>query len=322
MKTLKRFVISNKFGMQVNLLNFGGRIERIRYPKGAQLLELCLYYSDFNQYLNDSFFLGTIVGRYCNRIENAKFKLQEVNYELEQNDFKNNLHSGEKGFHNQFWNMEVAEEQRVVFRYFSEDGEGGFPGNVKVLAEYLLTDDNKLILDIRAETDKPCPVSITGHAYFNLSGKQASIREHELSLTADAFLPVNQYSIPLENSKLVENSAFDFQKEKKLGKAIDSDDKQIIQSRGVDHCFVNQSDKVIAEVSSNESNIRMKVSSNMPGLQVYTGNFLTEPFKPYQGICLEPQFLPNSPNRPDFPNSILQPGEIYHHRIVYEFSEF
>ena len=322
MKTLERLVISNKSGMQVNLLNFGARIERIRYPKEEKKIDLCLYYSDINQYLSDSYFLGTIVGRYCNRIENASFKLEGISHELEQNNFENNLHSGEKGFHNQFWNIEVAEEQRVVFRYFSEDGEGGFPGNVKVLAEYLLTDDNKLILDIQAETDKPCPVSITGHAYFNLSGQQSLIREHELSLNSDAFLPVNKYSIPLEKTKLVDNSTFDFRKKKNLGKVIDSDDEQIVQSKGIDHCFVSQFDTVIAEVSSNESNIRMKVSSNMPGLQIYTGNFLSEPFKPYQGICLEPQFLPNSPNRPDFPNSILLPGETYHHRIIYEFSEF
>ena len=320
-KEIERSIISNNNGMKVSLLNWGARVERIQYQSLNNLIDLCLYYPNIENYLDDSVFLGAIVGRYCNRIAGGKYMLGGNTYHLEQNDKTSTLHSGKQGFHNQYWNVLTKDSSRVIFQYLSQDGEGGFPGNLDVCVEYFLSDDNELIIDIEATTDQSCPVSITGHTYFNLGEKEQTIENHKLWLNSDSFLPVDDASIPLADIEGVNSTDFDFRNGKSLKSAIVSEHSQIKQSQGIDHCYLNDSDKVVARLVSPDSNILLEVTSNMPGLQVYTGNFLSGSFKPYQGICLEPQHLPNSPNRPDFPDSILNPEETYHHQIKYAFSK-
>ncbi|MCW8877256.1 MAG: galactose mutarotase [Kangiellaceae bacterium] len=322
---MELLTITNKNGMSCTILPYGGIIQSIRFPVEGELVETVLNYADLEDYLSDNFYLGAIVGRYCNRIANGKFRIGESSYQLASNNEQNHLHGGVKGFSKQVWNIESTTTNSISLSYLSSDGEEGYPGNLDVKVSYRLDDKNSLAIDITAKVDKPCPVNLTGHTYFNLSNNSSTIEKNLLKVNAEKFLPIDGSCIPTGELKEVVNTPFDLIGFRELGSVIGSNDFRISSQQGIDHNYVlSQSAGEVSHAASvycPESKIQLEVSTNMPGLQVYTGNHLSGPFKRYQGLCLEPQYFPDSPNQVEFPSSLLMPDEEYHHRIIYRFSQ-
>lgn len=322
---MEHFTIANKNGMSCTILPFGGTIQSIKFPVGEELVETVLNYSNVFDYTSDQFYLGATIGRYCNRIKNGKFKIHGHEYQLATNNAQNHLHGGTKGFNKQVWEVATHTSNSLSLTYISNDGEEGYPGNLTTRIDYLLDDKNSVVIEITAMVDKPCPVNLTGHCYFNLNRTQSTIENHQLKVNAQKFLPVDDSGIPTGQLNNVKNSPFDLTEFRNLHSVIHSDDYWIRAQQGVDHNFVLAQSKrvesVAATVYSPETRIQLELMTNMPGLQVYTGNHLSSPFRKYQGLCLEPQYFPDSPNRVEFPSSILMPKEVYHHRIAYRFTQ-
>lgn len=325
-QSICQYQLGDKNGLQVGVLNYGAILQSIRVPVGERQIEVLLGFQAADDYLEDKAHIGAIAGRYCNRIANASFELNGEKFHLEKNDGDNLLHGGPQGFNQKFWRVvEYQQNQhpKITLAYESADGEQGFPGNLKNFVTYRIVEGHQLVIDINAQCDKPCPVNLTGHAYFNLNSSQRLIRNHELQIDAKKFLPIADNCIPTGELREVAESDFDFQQAAQVGPRIESNDLQIRKQKGIDHNFVlngnNQSARAVAMLYSPESKIEMTLSTNMPGLQIYTGNHLSAPFESYQGICLEPQYFPDSPNQVAFPDCILHPEKSYHHQIIYDF---
>jgi aldose 1-epimerase len=274
-------------------------------------------------------YFGCLVGRYANRIANAKFSLDGTTYTLAANNNGQSLHGGLKGYDKVMWNAEkLAGDSSLKLTYLSKDGEEGYPGNLTVEVIYTLTSANELKIEYKATTDKATPVNLTNHCYFNLSaGADSTILAHELMLKADKYTPVNDKLIPLGKHVAVKNTPFDFTGSKLIGKDIDS------VKGGYDHNWVLNRNGTglenIATLSLASTGRIVEVFTTEPGLQFYSGNFLDgtltgcnggKPYVLHGGLCLETQHFPDSPNQPSFPNTILKPGETYTHTTVYKFS--
>jgi aldose 1-epimerase len=273
-------------------------------------------------------YFGCLVGRYANRIANAKFSLDGKEYTLAANNNGNALHGGLKGFDKLMWAVKLFTDSTILLSRNSSDGEEGYPGNLSVDVMYTLGDDNSLKIDYAAVTDKPTPVNLTNHCYFNLSaGTDSTILDHELMLKADKYTPVNDKLIPSGKIDNVKGTPMDFTVSKKIGKDIAS------VSGGYDHNWVlnrtNNNLEMIGSVYHSGSGRFMEVFTTEPGIQFYSGNFLNgtllntrggAKYVQHAGLCLETQHFPDSPNQPSFPNTILKPGETYHHTTVYKFS--
>ena len=351
---IEKMTISNDSGMEVTCLNYGAILHSIRVPlSGAkvpnsiganvkQKTEVLIKPKRLESYLTQDNYMGTIVGRFCNRIENSNFEIDGKPNLIDSNEGTNCLHGGSDGLNKKFWNVEKngnGSSNEIIMSCESADGENGFPGNLKVQVVYGVTNDNKVTIDISATTDRQTPVNLTGHAYFNLNlSNDSTIKQHQLQVAADHFLPIKSDGIPLLETREVINTDFDFRRQQSLEKLLLSDDEQIISNNGIDHNFVlaqshhSKSSEgghqlplgelvKAASLYSSSSNITMTLWTNKPGLQIYTGNHLGGEFKAHQGICLEPQFFPNTPNRPDYPNCLLKPGELYRHKMVYQFDD-
>ncbi|MEJ7766338.1 MAG: aldose epimerase family protein, partial [Chitinophagaceae bacterium] len=272
-------------------------------------------------------YFGALVGRYANRIANGKFSLEKNSYTLAANNNGNALHGGLKGFDKVVWTAEPAEKS-LALTYDSKDGEEGYPGNLHAQVIYSLTDDNELKIEYTASTDKPTPVNLTNHSYFNLSaGKSQTIENHEVILNAEKYTIVNDKLIPTGQHPAVKGTPMDFTSTKPIGKELAS------VKGGYDHNFVlNKSGNELspaASVYDPSSGRLMEVTTTQPGIQFYTGNFLDgsltgtkngAKYVKHAGFCLETQHFPDSPNQPDFPNTILKPRETYHHTTIYKFS--
>ena len=321
---MEKLKIANKNGMSCTVLQYGGTIQSILFPVNGELIETILNYPSCQDYASDQFYLGAIVGRYCNRIRNGKFQVQGNEYQLAINNAKNHLHGGINGFNKQVWKVESHTSNSVALSYFSSDGEEGYPGNLNARVNYRVDDENSIVIDITATVDKPCPVNLTGHSYFNLNRNISTIDNHLLKVNAQKFLSIDDAGIPTGEISQVANSPFDLSEFTSLGALLQSDDPRIRAQQGIDHNYVLEQsieeDSLAAIVYSPETNIQLAVKTNMPGLQVYTGNHLAAPFQQYQGLCLEPQYFPDSPNRAEFPSSLLMPNLKYHHRMTYQFT--
>ena len=332
------YTLRNDNGMEVRALNYGGIILSIRVPDAEGVFEdVTLGYDSLDTYLEESPYFGALIGRYGNRIANGQFTLNGTTYTLAKNNGPNHLHGGLKGFDKVIWNTEPFEDERgvgLVFTRTSPDGEEGYPGNLDVKVTYTLTDDNELIFDYEATTDKPTPVNLTQHTYFNLAGDDhPDILGHVLTLNADAFLPVDTTLIPTGEFRPVDGTPFDFRTPTPIGTRIDADDEQIRAGGGYDHCWVlnasgGDSLTLAARLYSPESGRVMEVFTTEPGIQFYSGNFLGSTptgrggvnYGHRAGLALETQHFPNSPNEPNFPSTILEPGDTYRTRTVYKFS--
>jgi aldose 1-epimerase len=330
-KPVTEYTITNASGMQVSILNYGGTVTRIiTKDKDGKDGNVILGYDSLSGYLQKGNpYFGCLVGRYANRIANAKFSLDGATYTLAANNNGQTLHGGLKGYDKVMWGAEKqAGDSSLKLTYLSKDGEEGYPGNLDVEVVYTLTSANELKIEYKATTDKATPVNLTNHCYFNLSaGADSTILGHELMLNADKYTPVNDKLIPLGKHDAVKNTPFDFTAPKLIGKEIDS------VKGGYDHNWVlNRTGaglEKIATLSLASTGRMMEVFTTEPGIQFYSGNFLDgtlsncnggKPYVLHGGLCLEAQHFPDSPNQPSFPNTVLKPGETYTQTTVYKFS--
>ena len=328
-----QYTLTNPNGMSVKILNYGGTVTDIMVPdRNGKFGDVVLGYDSLSGYLqNGNPYFGCLVGRYGNRIANAKFTLDGKEYVLAPNNNGNTLHGGVKGFDKRVWtasDINTDSVSSIKFTYDSKDMEEGYPGNLHTEVVYTLTKNNELKLEYKATTDKATPVNLTNHCYFNLSaGADSTILDHELMIRARQFTPVNDKLIPTGKIDSVSGTAMDFTSAKKIGKDI----AQV--AGGYDHNWVFQKPEnrfdMVASLYHAPSGRYMEVYTTEPGIQFYSGNFLDGTLKntrggtkyvKHAGLCLETQHFPDSPNQPAFPNTIIKPGDTYQQITVYKFS--
>ena len=314
------YTISNDW-MQMTISTLGCTITSIIVPgKDSVKRNIVLGYSESSGYLHDSFYVGSTVGRVAGRISNAAFSIDGHLYHLTPNDGAtgNHLHGGINGFNKKIFRLvkqaKTTEEASLVFFYNSYEGEEGYPGNLNVWVTFTLTNDNKINIQYRAITDKKTHVNLTNHSYYNFTGLPQPATDHELYVDADNYIETDSQYIPSGAILPVENTHYDFRKMQRIERHSGH------LKSGYNECFVlNKHKPVNAILFEPHSGIRMKVTTSVPGLLLYTGDFLTEPFVKNQGICLETQFFPDSPNRMQFPSTLLAPGEEYTHHTLLAF---
>ena len=324
--------LKNKNGMTMQITNYGGRIVSLFVPdRNGNQTDVILGYDSLDAYLEDPFYLGAIIGRYANRINEGKFSLFGKEYQLTRNVGLHHLHGGIFGLHAKVWISEQLSEQEVQLSVGSPDGEEGYPGSVSIEARYRLRDDNALHISFIARTDQPTIINLTSHPYFNLTGDPCkSVLDHQLKIEAEHFTPINEHLLPTGEVVSVAQTVFDFRKFRTIGQQINKKDPQIKYAGGYDHNFVlmRTNNKIIkaATVLENQSGRKLEVFTSEPGLQLYSGNSLKETdgkfgqkFGYRTGFCLEAQHFPDSPNHPHFPMTILMPDQIYRQDTIYKF---
>jgi aldose 1-epimerase len=329
-KQVYLFTLANKNGMQVKISNYGGTITSWGVPdKNGNENNIVIGFDSLSGYLAKPPYFGATIGRYGNRIANGKFKIGDSVYTLAKNNGKNHLHGGIKGFDKVVWNTSTIADTipELTLTYLSKDGEEGYPGNLNVTVKFTLSDDNELIIEYSAETDKATPVNLTNHSYFNLSGNvNNDILQETLMIDANNYTPVDSTLIPTGEIKAVKETPFDFTQPHKIGERI----AQV--SGGYDHNFVlNKKDSSLhlaATATDSLTGIQLIIFTTEPGIQYYSGNFLDGSIKDRNGkainqhaaFCLETQHFPDSPNEPNFPSTILKPGEKYHSLTKYKIA--
>lgn len=334
-KNVGIYFLKNANNVEVAITNYGGRVVALVVPdKTGRPTDIVLGYDSLAHYQNkNEAYFGALIGRYGNRIAKASFKLNGNTYQLAANNGPNSLHGGPMGFHNQVWDVVSNDAHSLSLSYLSKDGEEGYPGNLTVKVTYTLTDANELKIDYEASTDKATVVNLTNHAYFNLNGQgNETITDHELMINAAKYSAVDSTLIPAGAPVAVTGTPFDFTTAKLIGKEINTEDEQIKNGLGYDHNFVlnktaeNALDKA-ASVYSSVTGITMEVFTTEPAIQFYSGNFLDGTLigkgnKKYgyrSAFCLETQHYPDSPNQPDFPSTVLEPGKNYKSTTIYTF---
>ena len=328
------YTLTNKNGMKVSLMTRGATVVNLYTPdRNGKLGDIALGFSSLDSYTDKVPYFGAVVGRYANRIANGRFTLEGKTYQLAKNNGPNALHGGLKGFDKQIWKAEVLKgpEPSVRFTLRSPDGQEGYPGDLDVAVTYTLTDNNELSLSYLATTDKPTILNITNHTYFNLAGAgNGNILDHQLKLNAGYYTPVNATLIPTGEIKSVAGTVMDFRKPTAIGLRIKEVGGKPV---GYDHNYILDRRPFVhmctaAVVHDPKSGRTMVVSTDQPGIQFYSGNFLDgtltgkggKVYKQYYGFCLETQHFPDSPNEPTFPSTELKPGQTYKTTTVYKFS--
>ena len=327
--------IGDRCGIRAAITNFGGRVVALMAPdRQGAIADVALGYETLEGYLaNPEHYLGALIGRYANRIENSQFELKGVSYELDPNEGRHCLHGGSPGFHGRVWNIVDHGKHSLVLSRVSADGEGGFPGILEVQAKYAIEEEAALVIELTAVSDKTTVVNLSSHMYFNLAGVHAGpINDHRLELRASRFTPVDEQLIPTGELRSVRGTPMDFRSARRIGAAMLQDDEQIRFGSGFDHNFAVDSHdagtlNAVAMVTEPKTGRTMQLFSNQPGVHFYTGNHLDDAgigkqgiaMERHHGFCLEAQNFPAAPNRTGFPNCVLNPGELYHSRIVYRF---
>ncbi|HLR00722.1 MAG TPA: aldose epimerase family protein [Sphingobacterium sp.] len=335
-ETVSLYHLKNGNGMEAAFTNFGARIVSLIVPdKEEKLRDVVLGFSKGSDYHNsEEPFFGPIVGPFGNRINKGKFQLDDKEYQLQINNEPNTLHGGFDGLHFQVWHANVLSEDSIEFTCELPDGKDGFPGNRKLKVIYSLTKDNSLVIDYEGTTDEKTILNLTNHAYFNLNGEgSGTILKHRLKIFADDFTPVDSTLIPTGEIASVENTPFDFTEFKEIGRDIEKKDEQLQIGKGYDHNFVMSGEQEdgynrACELIGDESGIRMEILTKEPGLQFYSGNFMSDKVTLKNGatdsfrtaLCLEPQHFPDSPNQSSFPSTVIEPGETYKTTSIYKFS--
>lgn len=322
------FSVENPNGITLKISDYGGVIQSILVPgKSGEMADVVLGFDSLAGYLQDNPYIGTLIGRYANRIARGKFSLEGKTYQLAVNNGPNHLHGGLKGFDKVLWEAaEFADSQGagVTLSYLSHDMEEGYPGNLKVRVTFTLDKENNVILDYEAKTDKPGPLNLTHHAYYNLGGGSGTVHDHKLQIFADSCLVSDENLVPTGEIAKLDGSPLDFRVPKLVGKELGR------VEGGFDHCYIlageNQELRKAARVSHPESGRVMEVFTTEPGMQFYSSNFLGglkgkggQTYGKHQALCLETQHFPDSPNHPEFPNTILKPGETYRQKTIYRF---
>jgi aldose 1-epimerase len=326
-KSVDRFTLTNSNGAECKIITLGGIINSLKMPdKNGEIGNVVLGFDSLQEYENDNTYLGALIGRYANRIGKAQFTLNGKIYNLAKNNGENSLHGGPKGYHKVIWSGRDSVDKdgaKVELTYLSPDGEEGFPANLKVRVIYTLTEKNELKADYFAVPDNDTIVNLTQHSYFNLAGK-GDILSHQLQINADQFTPIDEGAIPFGEHRSVKQTPFDFTSLTEIGKRINEKDEQLAFGKGYDHNWVlNKKGKTMglaAKVFEPVSGRVMEVWTTEPGLQFYSGNYLTTPFEYRSAFCLEPQLFPDSPNKPNFPTPVMKKGQTYRQTTIYKFS--
>ena len=337
-QAVEEYTLTNPHGMEVKIITYGGIITSIRVPdRNGTMANVALGFASLEAYLRKNPFFGAITGRYANRIAKGKFTLNGTDYQLPINDGPNALHGGLKGFDKRVWSAEEVEAGKVLrLSYVSEDGEEGYPGKLEATVTYTLTDENEIRIDYHAVTDAPTIINLTNHSYFNLAGEgTSSIHDHILTLNADRYTPVNETLIPTGELAPVTGTPFDFRLPTVIEAGQRSNHPQIVRARGYDHNFVlnrddlNDSSLILAARVYEPVHGRvMEVYTTEPGIQFYAGNFVDATlvgssgriYRQSDGLALETQHFPDSPNQPDFPSTVLNPDETYQTTTIYKFT--
>jgi aldose 1-epimerase len=330
------YTLRNSKGTEVSITDFGGRIVKLGVPdREGKFADVVLGFDSLDGYLAKNPYLGALVGRFANRIGGARFTLDGKLYELAQNSGPNALHGGLRGFDKILWQSDevtVNDGFGLRLQYVSKDGEEGYPGTLTTTVTYTLTESDGLQIAYHATTDKATVLNLTNHSYFDLSGEFAgNILEHEITINADAFTPTDANSIPTGELRPVEGTPFDFRTRTPIGARIDADDQQLKSALGYDHNYVLPGGgelRLAARVLEPKSGRVMDVLTTQPGVQFYSGNHLDGSVTGKNGVqygfrhafCFETQHFPDSPNKPQFPSSRLEPGQEFQHKTVFRFS--
>lgn len=333
-KEVYLLTLTNNNGNVIRVTNFGAKLIWIEVPdRNGNRDNITFGYDTFEETLAGDMSFGSVVGRYANRIAKGKFTIDGVEYTTILNNGPNTLHGGPLGWHSVVWETEVIKESMapsVKFSYMSPDMEQGFPGNVNIEVVYTWTDSNEVVMDYTWSTDKKTIVNVTNHSYFNLHGAgSGDVLDHILTLKASAFTPVDSVMIPTGEIRAVEGTPFDFRTPHAIGERIDEDYEQLVLGKGYDHNFIlDNKEEVDVTVYEPLSGRMLEVITDQPGMQLYTGNFLNGSQKGHggrvfnfrSGMCLESGHFPDSPNKPEFPSTIAEPGKTYKSTTIYMFS--
>ena len=330
------YTLTNAHGVEMRAITYGAIITNLKVPdRSGRFDDVVLGFDTIDGYLEATRYFGALIGRYGNRIARGQFALEGKTFTLPTNNGPNHLHGGVKGFDKVLWNAmpaDGAEGVSLTLTRRSPDGEEGYPGNLQVSVRYLLTDTNELAIDYRATTDKPTPVNLTQHSYFNLAADDRDVLGHQLMLKASRYTPVDDTLIPTGELARVEGTPFDFRTPTAIGDRIDVDHVQLKNGQGYDHNWVidrtGPALERAASVVEPTSGRTMDVATTEPGIQFYSGNFLDgtaqgkggRVYKHRTGFCLETQHYPDSPNHPSFPSTILHPGQTYASKTVFTFA--
>ena len=319
-------------GLSCDILTYGGAIRALRVPdRNGSLVDVLLGFDTLEDYVRQDKYIGALVGRFANRIGSARFSLEGAEYPLAANNGLNHLHGGILGFDKQIWAVEEAGTGTLTLSLLSPDGQEGYPGNLRVRVTYTLTEEG-LTLCYHAETDKTTLCNLTNHAYFNLSGHNSGpVTDQTIQILADAYTPSSPGSIPMGTVADVTGTPMDLRRPSAIGAQIDSPFPQLRQAGGYDHNWVldgcGGAPRLFARAASAVTGITMEAATTLPGVQFYSGNFLEgcpagkggAPYGKRWGFCLETQFFPDSPNKPQFPSCVLHPGEAWEHTTAYRF---
>lgn len=335
--SISSFKLKNQNGMEVDIITFGGIITDLKVPNKAGVSEnVVIGFNSLEQYMKPNPFFGALIGRYGNRIAKGKFSLDGKEYKLATNDGPNHLHGGPEGFFRAVWTpveTKSGENASLKLSYLSKDMEEGYPGNLQVYVTYTLTKDNELQVVYEATTDKKTVLNLTQHSYFNISGDfSKNVLDQEVMINSDKIVPVDATLIPTGKLEDVANTPFDFRKPKAIGKEIEIKNEQLERGKGYDHCWVLNNPApgktVVASVYDASNGRFLEVTTDEPGIQFYSGNFLdgTLPnrengtYGHRTGLCLETEHYPDSPNQKEFPTTVLNPGENYKTTTTFKFS--
>ncbi|MDT0441228.1 aldose epimerase family protein [Streptomyces johnsoniae] len=321
-------------GTRLKVLSYGGIVQSLELPdRDGEYVNVSLGFGTLAPYLTATTYFGALIGRYGNRIAEGRFTLDGTAYQLPVNDGPNSLHGGDRGFDKRLWDVTPNGRSGLTLRRTSPDGEMGYPGTLEVRVDYTLTRDGDFRIDYEATTDAPTPLNLTNHTYFNLGGEgTGSIEDHRLEIAAARYTPVGETLIPTGELARVQGTPFDFRRGKNVGRDIRESHQQLLYGQGYDHNFVL--DKGITGAPRHAATLHdpgsgrlMRVDTTEPGVQFYSGNFLdatlTGPggrvYRQGDGLCLETQHFPDSPNQPHFPTTVLRPGETYRSTTVHSF---
>lgn len=328
------FILSNKNGLEMTVTNYGAKIVSLCVPdKNGKMVDVVTGHNNIDEYLSSQEpYFGGVCGRTCNRIAKGVFVLDGQKYTLAVNNGPNNLHGGIKGFNAVVWDAKQIDGQTLELTYLSVDGEEGFPGNLTSTIVYKLTDDNEVDIQYTATTDRPTIINLTNHSYFNLSGAgDPSVGDHTLQINAGTYLPTDETSIPRGNPETVEGTPMDFRQPTAIGARINDQFDQLINGRGYDHNYILDKKgnelSFCAKAESPKTGIVMETYTTEPGVQLYTGNWMTGEFEGKNGqrypkhsaFCLETQHFPDSANRPEYPTVVLRPGATFDSRTIFKF---
>ena len=324
------FIMKNRQGMEISVTDYGATLVGVKVPdKNGDLRDVVLGYDDVTGYEEGNVFLGAVVGRSANRIGGAKFTINGKTYKLTKNDNQNNLHSGNDYYFKRIWNVKEEDESHIVLSLFSPDGDQGYPGNADITVTYTLTDENEIKIHYNATADADTIFNLMNHSYFNLNGNDSGdILAQKVWIDADAFTPADEYSIPTGEIAPVDNTPMDFRTPKALGRDIEEEYEPLKQGMGYDHNWVlnGKGYRKVAGFIAEESGITMDVYTDLPGMHLYTANFIEKEngkcgaeYRKRHAVCFETQYFPDAVNKEQFESPVVKAGEMYDSTTTYKF---